>query len=79
MKLPPITVFLLPLDESTVLSKDANPEVDPHMEIQSQTQPVAETGTSDQGTEDSGYQGKNIMVLLINILLLQDCHLYVCI
>ena len=63
MKLPPITVFLLLLDESTILNKDANPQLDPHMEIQSETQPVAETSTSDQVAEDSGYQGKNIIVL----------------
>ena len=63
MKLLPITLFLLLLDESTILSKDANPEVDPHMEIQSETQLVVKTGTSDQGAEDSRYQGKNIIVL----------------
>ena len=61
MKLPPITVFLLPLDESTLLNKDANPQLDPQIEIQSETQPVAETGTSDQVAKDSGYQGKNLI------------------
>ena len=56
-------MFLLPLDESTILNKDANPQLDLHIEIQSETQPVAESGTSDQVAEDSGYQGKNIIVL----------------
>ena len=63
MKLLPITVFLLPLDESTILNKDANPQLDALIEIQSETQPVAKTGTSDQAAEDSRYQGKNIIIL----------------
>ena len=58
MKLPPITVFLLPLDHSAILSNQPNseaPEID--MQPQMQTQPVMIA--SNETAEDSGYQGKN--------------------
>ena len=59
MKLPPITVFLLPLDDSTILSNQPNSEVAPEIDMQSQTQTQPVMITSNETAEDSGYQGKN--------------------
>ena len=59
MKLPPITVFLLLLDDSAILSNQPNSEVAPEMDMQSQTQTQPVMITSNETAEDSGYQGKN--------------------
>ena len=59
MKLPPITVFLLPLDDSTTLSNQPNSEVAPEIDMQSQTQMQPVMIASNETAEDSGYQGKN--------------------
>ena len=59
MKLPPITVFLLPLDDSAILSNQPNSEVTPEIDMQSQTQTQPVMITSNETAEDSRYQGKN--------------------
>ena len=59
MKLPPITVFLLLLDDSAILSNQPHSEVAPEIDMQSQMQTQPVMIPSNETAEDSGYQGKN--------------------
>ena len=64
MRLPLITVFLLPLDDSTIEVKATNVTEDDPGDVEMQSQNVYnasdQEGLLNCAAEDSGYQGRKI-------------------
>ena len=72
MRLPPITVFLLPPDDSTIEVKATNVTEDDPGDVETQSQNV--DNASDQegllncAAEDSGYQGRKLLQFFFQIV-----------